>query len=132
MIMKNKNENENDKTFITIKELNDDLDEIIDKSKSFEEQIESIRKLENLDEYRFGDYGDKELKFKIFKLELTHFSNMIYKKIFKQIFGHTFETLANKPMNTTNKEENQIILHNINENKEKLTKKVKRVLVMIM
>ena len=57
---------------------------------------------------------------------------MIYKKIFKQIFGHTFETLANKPMNTTNKEENQIILHNINENKEKLTKKVKRVLVMIM
>ena len=57
---------------------------------------------------------------------------MIDKKIFKQIFGHTFETLANKPMNTTNKEENQIILNNINENKEKLTKKVKRVLVMIM
>ena len=54
---------------------------------------------------------------------------MIDKKIFKQTFGHTFETLANKPMNTTNKEENQIILNNINE---KLTKKVKRVLAMIM
>ena len=54
---------------------------------------------------------------------------MIDKKIFKQIFGHTFETLANEPMNTTNKEENRIILNNINE---KLTKKVKRVLAMIM
>ena len=44
MIMKKKkNEKENDKTIIT-KELNDDLDEIIDKSKSFEEQIKSIKK----------------------------------------------------------------------------------------
>ena len=30
-----------------------------------------------------------------------------------------FETLANKLINTTNKEENQIIVNNINENKEK-------------
>ena len=41
--MKMKNENENDKTLI-IKKLNDSLDEIIDKSKSFEEQIESVKK----------------------------------------------------------------------------------------
>ena len=66
------------------------------------------------------DYGDKELKFKIFKLELTNLSNIIDKKMFEQIFGHTFETLANKPINTTNKEENQIIADNINDNKEKL------------
>ena len=31
-----------------------------------------------------------------------------------------FETLANKLINTTNKEENQIIVNNINKNKEKL------------
>ena len=36
--------------------------------------------------------------------------NIIDKKIFEQIFGHTFETLANKLINTTNKEENQIIV----------------------
>ena len=66
------------------------------------------------------DYGDKELKFKIFKLELAHLSNIIDKKIFEQIFGHTFETLANKLINTTNKEENQIIVNNINENKEEI------------
>ena len=49
-------------------------------------------------------------------------SNIIDEKIFKQIFGHTFETLANKLINTTNKEENQIIVNNIKENKEKLYK----------
>ena len=116
----NVNENENDKTLI-IKQLNGFLDEIIDKSKSLEQQIESIRKVENLDEYHFmDDYGDKELKFKIFELELTNLSNIIDKKMFEQIFGHTFETLANKPINTTNKEENQIIADNINDNKEKI------------
>ena len=116
-----KNENENDKTLITIKQLNDDSDEIIDKSKSFEDQIKSIRKVENLNEYCFiNDYGDKELEFKIFKLKLAHLSNIIDKKLFKQVFGHAFETLANKLINTTNKKEKQIIVININENKEKL------------
>ena len=49
-------------------------------------------------------------------------SNEIDKKLFKQIFGHTLETLANKLINTKNKEENQIIVKNINKNKEKLYK----------
>ena len=44
---------------------------------------------------------------------------MIDIKLFKQIFGHTLETLANKLINTKNKEENQIIVNNINESKEK-------------
>ena len=116
------NENENNKTII-IKELNDCLDEIIGKSKSFEEQIQSIRKVENLNEYWIiEDYSDKDLEFKIFEVTLAHLSNIIDKKVFKQIFGHTFETLANKLINTTNKEENQIIVNNIKENKEKLYK----------
>ena len=38
------------------------------------------------------------------------------------MFGHTFGTLANKLISTTNKEENQIIVNNIKENKEKLYK----------
>ena len=118
--MLSKDENENDKTLI-IKKLNDELDEIIDKTKSFEDQIKSIRKVKNLDQYCFiEDYGDRKLNFKIFKIKLAHLSNVIDDKIFKQIFGHTFETLANKLINTTNKEENQIIVNNIKENKEKL------------
>ena len=62
-----------------------------------------------------------EFKFKYFKIELAHYlSNIIDKKLFEQIFGHKFETLANKLINTTNKEENQITVKNINENKKKL------------
>ena len=79
----NENENENNKTLI-IKRLNDNLDEIIDKSKSFEDQIKSIRKVENLGEYYFSnDFGDKELKFKYFKLKLAHWANIIDKKLFE-------------------------------------------------
>ena len=65
-------------------------------------------------------FGDKELKSKYFKIELADMSNEIDKKLFEQIFGHTLIKLADKLINTTNKEENQIIVKNINKNKEKL------------
>ena len=47
-------------------------------------------------------------------------SNGIDEKLFKQIFGHTLETLANKLINTKSKEENQITVNNINKNKDKI------------
>ena len=104
-----------------IKELNDHLDEIIDKSKSFEDQIESLKRLEDLKEYlSYDDYDDKELKSKYFKIKLADMSNEIDKKLFEQIFGHTLIKLADKLINTTNKEENQIIVKNIEKNKDKL------------
>ena len=49
-------------------------------------------------------------------------SNEIDENLFEQMFGHTLETLANKLINTTNKEENKIIIKNINKNKDKLFK----------
>ena len=77
-----------------------------------------MKKIENIENYWYSnDYGDKELKFKYFKPKLAHMSNVIDKKLFKQIFGHTLETLTNKLINTTNKEKNQIIFKNINKNK---------------
>ena len=100
------------------------LNEITDKSKSFEEQIKWLEKKEDLEEYWFmKDYDDKELKFKIFKLKLAHLSNIIDENLFEQIFDHKFEALANKLINTTNKEENQIIVKNIEKNKDKLLEK---------
>ena len=128
----NDNENKNDKTLMTskddenenkdddnddetmsqnkiIKGKNDLLDEIIDKSKSFEEQIKSLKKREDLKGFwPYNDYGDKELKSKYFKIELAGMSNDIDKKLFEQIFGHILETLANKLINTKSTEENQI------------------------
>ena len=107
-----------------IKGKNDNLDEIIDKSKSFEEQIKSLKKREDLKGYwPYNDYDDKELKSKYFKIELADMSNEIDKKLFEQIFGHTLIKLADKLINTINKEENQIIVKNIEKKKDKLYKK---------
>ena len=49
-------------------------------------------------------------------------SNDIDENLFEQIFDHKFETLANKLINTTDKEENQIIVKNIEKNKDKFFK----------
>ena len=73
----NENGNEDDETMSQdekneiIKDLNDNLDEIIDKSKSFEDQIESLKKLEDLKEYLFmKDFDDKELNLNTLKYNL--------------------------------------------------------------
>ena len=129
----NENENEDDDETMSqnekreiIQGKNDILDKIIDKSKSFEEQMinlknKSLKKLEDLKGFwSYKDFGDKELKFKCFKIELANMSNDIDEKLFEQIFGHTLIKLADKLINATNKEENQIIVKNINKNKEKL------------
>ena len=90
-----------------IKGLNDNLDEIIDKLKSFEDQIESLKKLEDLKEYLpYKDYDDKELKSKYFKTQLANMSNETVEKLFGQIFGHKLIKLADKLINTKNKEDN--------------------------
>ena len=67
-----------------------------------------------------NDFDDKELKSKIFKLKLAHMSNIIDKKLFKQIFGHKLIKLADKLINTTNREKNQTIVKNIEKSKDKL------------
>ena len=50
-------------------------------------------------------------------------SNEIDEKLFETIFGHTHIELADKLINTTKKEENQIIVKNIHKNKDNIFKK---------
>ena len=52
-------------------------------------------------------------------------SNDIDEKLLQQIFDHTLIKLADKLINKTNKEENQIIVKNIEKNKEKLFEEYK-------
>ena len=118
-------DNDNDETIDQnkLKDSNDNLDEIVDKSKSFEEQRKLLKKGEDLKGYwPYKDFGDKKLKFKYFKIKLADMSNEIDEKLFETIFGHTLIKLADKLINTTNKEENQIIVKNIEKNKDKLFK----------
>ena len=101
------NKNENDKTLMSSKDENEDedddetmsqnkknkiierkndiLDEIIDKSKSFEEQIKSLKKQDLKGFWPYKDFGDKELKSKYFKIEFADISNDIDEKLFEQI-----------------------------------------------
>ena len=113
-----------------IKEKNDYLYKIINKSKSSEEEIKLLEKREDLKRYYpYKDFGDKELKSKYFKIKLANLSNDIDEKLFKQIFGHTLIKVANKLINATDRKENQIIVKNINANKKKLTNKENRRLI---
>ena len=52
-------------------------------------------------------------------------SNEIDEKLFEQIFGHTLIILADKLINTTNKEENQILLKILAKIKINFSKKKK-------
>ena len=79
---------------------------MIDESISFEDQIKLFKKIKYLDKYwHKSDYGDKELKFKIFKLNLANCPNFIDEELFAEIFGYPLVKLASKLINTTNKEE---------------------------
>ena len=117
----NDNNDNNDIDYRKIKQLNDYF-EMINETKSFEDQIKLLEKINYLNEYWYMKYydDDKELNLKIFKLKITYISNDIDEKLFEEVFGHTFVTLVNKLINTTNKEENQIIVNDIEKNKYKL------------
>ena len=52
-------------------------------------------------------------------------SNEIDEKLFEQIFGHTLTKLADKLINTTDKEENQILLKILAKIKINFSKKKK-------
>ena len=68
-----------------IKNLNDNLDEIIEKSKSFEEQIKLLKQRKNFKGYwPCNDYGDKELRSKFFKHELADMPSETDEKLFEQ------------------------------------------------
>ena len=66
-----------------IKNLNDLLDKIIDKSKSFEDQIELLKKEDLKGYWPYDNYDDKELKSKYFEIQLADMSNEIDKKLFE-------------------------------------------------
>ena len=109
----NKNEYENHTNY-KINRLNDYF-ETTGKSKSFEDQIKLLKKVNYLNKYWHMRYYDdnKELNLKIFKINFACVSNDIDEKLFEEVFGHTLATLADKLINTTNNEENQIIINNI-------------------
>ena len=107
----NENDNNNDNDS-TIRQINYCF-KMIDKSESFEEQIKLLQKVEDLDYYWSLSYDDKEIKFKIFKLNFAYCLSFINEELFEKLFGYPLIKLAKRLINTTNKEENQIIIEDI-------------------
>ena len=109
-IFDNNNDNESvndndDEEYYKIKQINNWFKKI-DKTKSFEEQIEILKTIDFLDEYWHDYYhDDKELNNKIFKVKVAYLVNDVDEELFKKIFDHTFVKLADKLLNTTSKED---------------------------
>ena len=59
------------------------------------------------------NHDNKELNIKIFKVKAAHILNDLDESLFKKIFGHMYAALIDKLINTTNKEEYQIIINDI-------------------
>ena len=117
--------NENDEYYYEIKQLNNWF-KTIDQTKSFEEQIELLKRGEFLSDYWFVKYyhGNKELNHKIFKAKAAYVLNDLDNS-FEKIFGCKFATLVDKLINTTSKEENQMFINDIKKNKDKILEEYK-------
>ena len=116
----NENENEDDDEY-EMKKINDYL-KMIDESISFEDQINLLKIMDDINRYWHMSYydDDKDLNLKIFKLKCAFHSNDLDGMLFVEIVGHAFATLIDKLINTTNKEENRIIVEDIKKNMDKL------------
>ena len=106
---------------ITVKEINNNFKKI-DETKSFEDQIDILKKIPWLNEYWDMCYyeDNKETNLRLFKLKFAHIFNDVDDNLFKEIFGHTSVKLADKLINITSKEENQMFINDIEINRDKI------------
>ena len=63
---------------------------------------------------------NKETNLRLFKLKLARIFNDVDDNLFKEIFAYTFVELVDKLINTTSKEENQMLIDDIEKNKDKI------------
>ena len=106
---------------ITVKGINNNFKKL-DETKSFEDQIDILKKKPWLNEYWDMCYyeDNKETNLRLFKLKFAHIFNDVDDNLFKEIFGFTSVKLADKLINTTSKEENQMLINDIEINRDKI------------
>ena len=63
---------------------------------------------------------NKEANLRLSKLKFAYIFNDVDDNLFKEIFGHTSVKLADKLINTTSKEENQMLINDIEINRDKI------------
>ena len=77
-----------------------------------------------LHDYWYIEYyeDDKETNLRLFKLKLANILNDVDDNLFEKIFGVTSVKLADKLINTTSKEDNQMLVNDIEINRDKIFK----------
>ena len=73
-------------------------------------------------DYWYIEYyeDNKEANFRLFKLKLAHILNDDDDNLFEEIFDDTSVKLADKLINTTSKEDNQMLVNDIEINRDKI------------
>ena len=117
----NDDDDNDDKDEITVKEINSNFEKI-DETKSFINQIYMLKEIPWLNDYWYIEYyeDNKETNLRLFKLKFAHIFNDVDDNLFKEIFGFTSVELADKLINTTSKEENQMLVNDIEINRDKI------------
>ena len=120
----NENENESDYGQYYLEQLNSNSKEI-DETKSFKDQIDILKK-NSLGDYWYMHYyeDNKEINLRLFKIKLAHTLNHVDDNLFTEIFGFIFVELADKLINTTSKEDNQMIIDHIEIKRDKIYEQV--------
>ena len=115
------NDDDHDERNYEIKQINRSFKKI-DETKSFEDQIDIVKKLPCLYDYWSMNYyeDNKETNLRLFKLKFAHVFNDVDYNLFQEIFGLTSVKLVVKLINTTSKEENQMLINNIKKNEDKI------------
>ena len=120
----NVNENEN----VNEKEQNYQIEKInnnfkkIDETKSFKDQIDILKEIPDLNDYWYIEYyeDNKDINLRLFKLKFAHIFNDVDDNLFKEIFGFKSVELVDKLINTTSKEDNQMLTDHIEIKRDKM------------
>ena len=117
----NENENESDNWQYYLERINNNFEKI-DKTKLFKDQIDVLKEIPDLDDYWYIKYyeDNKDINLRLFKLKLAHVFNDVDDNLFKEIFDFTSVELADKLINVTRKEDNQMIIDHIKIKKDKI------------
>ena len=120
-VNENENENESDDGQYYLEQSNNNFNKI-DETKSLKDQIDILKKIPDLNDYWYIEYyeDNKEINLRLFKLKLENIFNDVDDNLFTGIFGLTSVELADKQINTTIKEENQMLINHVERNKDKI------------
>ena len=87
----------------------------------------NIKQTSDLNDYWYIKYyeDNNDINLRLFNLKFAHILNDVDDNLFTEIFGFTSVELADKLINTTSKEENQMFINDIKKNKDKILEEYK-------